>query len=54
MPIDTFFAFTGVYADVKDALIDDDAVHALHTEAGLIDAYDAAALSGDPTARSRL
>jgi len=42
MAIDTFFAFSGVYADVEDALADYDAVHALHTEVGLIDAYDAA------------
>ena len=42
MAIDTFFAYSGIYADVKDALEDYDAVHALHTELGLIDAYDAA------------
>ena len=42
MAIDTFFAFSGIYADVQDALVDYDVVHALHTEAGLIDAYDAA------------
>jgi len=42
MPIDTFFAFAGTYADVDDALADYDAVKALHAEAGLIDAYDAA------------
>ena len=42
MAIDTFFAYCGVYADVSDALADYDAVHALHTEIGLIDAYDAA------------
>jgi uncharacterized membrane protein len=42
MPIDTFFAYSGIYSDVKDALEDYDAVHALHTELGLIDAYDAA------------
>ncbi len=42
MAIDTFFAYSGVYGDVRDALTDYDAVHALHTEAGLIDAYDAA------------
>ncbi len=42
MAIDTFFAFTGVYADVNDALADYDAVKALHTEADLIDAFDAA------------
>jgi uncharacterized membrane protein len=42
MALDTFFAYSGVYADVGDALADYDAVHALHTEIGLIDAYDAA------------
>jgi uncharacterized membrane protein len=42
MALDTFFAYCGVYADVTDALTDYDAVHALHTETGLIDAYDAA------------
>jgi uncharacterized membrane protein len=42
MALDTFFAYSGVYADVDDALADYDAVHALHTEIGLIDAYDAA------------
>jgi len=42
MPIDTFFAYSGVYGNVDDALADYEAVHLLHTEAGLIDAYDAA------------
>jgi len=42
MPLDTLFVYSGVYGDVEDALADYDAVHALHTEAGLIDAYDAA------------
>jgi len=42
MAVDTFFAYCGVYADVKDALADYDAVHTLHSEIGLIDAYDAA------------
>ena len=42
MPADTFFAFIGVYSDVKDAEADYDAVKLLHTEADLIDAYDAA------------
>ncbi|MCU0269725.1 MAG: DUF1269 domain-containing protein [Acidimicrobiales bacterium] len=42
MAIDTFFAFVGTYADVADAKDDYDAVKALHTQAGLIDAYDAA------------
>jgi uncharacterized membrane protein len=42
MAIDTLFVFCGVYADVEDALADYDTVKDLHTEAGLIDAYDAA------------
>ena len=42
MAIDTFMAYVGVYADVADADADYDLVKALHTEAGLIDAYDAA------------
>jgi uncharacterized membrane protein len=42
MAIDTFFAFLGVYDDVADAEADYDAVKLLHTEADLIDAYDAA------------
>ena len=42
MAIDTFFAYSGVYDDVKGALEDYEAVKLLHTDAGLIDAYDAA------------
>ncbi len=42
MAFDTYFAFLGVYDDVDDALADYEAVKALHVEAGLIDAYDAA------------
>jgi uncharacterized membrane protein len=42
MPVDTFFAFIGVYADVEDAKNDYAAIKDLHTEAGLVDAYDAA------------
>jgi uncharacterized membrane protein len=44
MAIDTFFAYIGVYGDVADALEDYDAVKALHVEANLIDAYDAAVI----------
>jgi uncharacterized membrane protein len=44
MAIDTFFAYSGVYANLDDALADYDAVKILHTEAGLIDAYDAAVI----------
>jgi uncharacterized membrane protein len=42
MAIDTFFAFTGIYDDTDDALADYDAVKKLHSELGLIDAFDAA------------
>jgi uncharacterized membrane protein len=42
--IDTFFVFAGTYANLDDALADYDAVHALHIEANLIDAYDAAVI----------
>lgn len=44
MAIDTFFVFTGVYTEVDDALADYEAVKVLHTDAGLIDAYDAAVI----------
>ena len=42
MAIDTFMAYVGVYADVADAEADYEAIKDLHTEAGLMDAYDAA------------
>ncbi len=42
MAIDTLIAYAGIYDDVADAEADYDVVKALHTEAGLIDAYDAA------------
>jgi uncharacterized membrane protein len=44
MAIDTFLVYAGVYDQVDDALADYDAVHKLHTEANLIDAYDAAVI----------
>ena len=44
MAIDTFMAYVGVYSSVEDAEADYDVVKALHTEAGLIDAYDAAVI----------
>ena len=42
MAADTFIVFAGVYDSVDDATADYEAVKDLHTEAGLIDAYDAA------------
>ena len=44
MPIDTLMVFVGVYDDVEDAKADYGLVHDLHTEADLIDAYDAAVI----------
>jgi uncharacterized membrane protein len=44
MAIDTLWAYVGVYGDVEDAKADYKLVHDLHTEAGLIDAYDAAVI----------
>ena len=44
MAIDSFVVFVGVYADVEDAEADYKAVKDLHTEAGLLDAYDAAVI----------
>ena len=42
MAIDTLIAYVGVYDSVGDAEADYELVKELHTEAGLIDAYDAA------------
>ena len=42
MAIDTLIAYAGIYDSVEDAQADYDLVKALHTEVGLIDAYDAA------------
>jgi uncharacterized membrane protein len=42
MAVDTFMAYVGVYPSVADAEADYELVKDLHTEAGLVDAYDAA------------
>jgi uncharacterized membrane protein len=42
MAVDTFMAYVGVYPNVSEAEADYELVKDLHTEAGLIDAYDAA------------
>jgi uncharacterized membrane protein len=44
MPVDTFMAYVGVYPSVADAEADYELVKDLHTEADLIDAYDAAVI----------
>lgn len=44
MAFDTFMVYVGVYPDVDSAQADYDLVKDLHTQAGLIDAYDAAVI----------
>src|SRR4051812_13653485 len=44
MAADTFLAYAGTYGSVEDALADYEAVKDLHTDANLIDAYDAAVI----------
>ncbi|HEY7438910.1 MAG TPA: DUF1269 domain-containing protein [Acidimicrobiia bacterium] len=44
MAADTFLVYAGAYDSADDALADYEAVKELHTEAGLIDAYDAAVI----------
>jgi uncharacterized membrane protein len=44
MAIDTFMVYVGVYPEVAGAEADYDLVKELHTEAGLMDAYDAAVI----------
>ena len=44
MAIDTFMVYVGVYPDVYAAEADYERVKDLHSEAGLIDAYDAAVI----------
>ncbi len=47
MAIDTLLVYSGVYGDAADALADYELVKDLHTEANLIDAYDAAVIERD-------
>ena len=47
MPIDTLLVYCGVYGDAADALADYELVKELHTEANLVDAYDAAVIERD-------
>jgi hypothetical protein len=52
--VDTFIAYSGVYGNVQDAIDDYDAVKRLHTEAGLIDAYDAAVIEGKENGKVKI
>ena len=47
MPIDTLLVYCGVYGDAADALADYELIKELHTEANLVDAYDAAVIERD-------
>jgi uncharacterized membrane protein len=44
MAVDTFMVYVGVYPSVEDAESDYQLVKDLHTEAGMMDAYDAAVI----------
>jgi uncharacterized membrane protein len=54
MAMDTFMVLVGVYDDVKDAEQDYEAIKDLHTEAGLIDAYDAALIDRDDKGKVKI
>jgi len=54
MSIDTLFVYCGVYTDTDDALADYEAVKDLHTEAGLIEAYDAAVIERDAKGKVKI
>jgi uncharacterized membrane protein len=54
MPIDTLLVYCGVYGDAADALADYELVKELHTEANLVDAYDAAVVERDHKGRVKI
>ena len=54
MAADTFLVYAGIYGDVDDAVADYDAVKDLHTEAHLIDAYDAAVIERKDNGRVKI
>src|SRR5215216_2033517 len=54
MAIDTLLAYVGVYDRVADAEADYQLVHDLHSEAGLIDAYDAAVVERREGGKTRI
>lgn len=54
MAVDTFMAYVGVYPSVADADADYELVKDLHTEAGLIDAYDAAVIERRPDGKVKI
>jgi uncharacterized membrane protein len=54
MSIDTLLVYVGVYRDVAEAEADYQLVKDLHTEADLIDAYDAAVIERRESGKTRI
>ncbi len=54
MAIDTLIAYVGVYDRVEDAEADYEVVKELHTEADLIDAYDAAVVERNAEGKTKI
>ena len=54
MAIDTLLVVVGVYGSVEDAKADYELVGDLHTEAGLIDAYDAAVIERTDDGKTKI
>ena len=54
MAVEIFMAYVGVYPNVADADADYEQVKDLHTEAGLIDAYDAAVIERRPDGKVKI
>jgi uncharacterized membrane protein len=54
MAVDTFMALVGVYPNVSEAEADYELVKDLHTEADLIDAYDAAVIERRPDGKVKI
>jgi hypothetical protein len=54
MAVDTLFVSCGVYASAPDALADYDFVKEIHSDAELIDSYDAAVIERDHSGRIKI
>jgi uncharacterized membrane protein len=52
--IDTLLVYCGVYGDAADALADYELVKELHTDANLIDSYDAAVIERDQKGKVKI
>jgi uncharacterized membrane protein len=54
MAVDTYMAYVGVYPSVEDAESDYQLVKDLHTQAGMLDAYDAAVIEKRDNGKVRI